>query len=93
MEPDEEMVKEINLDGEAVMVKPATPRERFTKIVGLLRQAEPLLTEATREMYKIPCRVTKYYGVDESDLPFSVRRIVAMTAMLSELLDKDASRE
>ena len=87
MEPDEEMVKEINLDGEAVMVKPATPRERFTKLVGLL------LTEATREMYKIPCRVTKYYGVDESDLPFSVRRIVAMTAMLSELLDKDASRE
>lgn len=92
MEPDEE-VKKMNLDGELVRVKEPTPREQFTKVVKLLREAEPFIAEATREMNKVSYQSATHYGIDVSSLEYAAQRLTVLTAMLSELLDKDGSRE
>lgn len=93
MATNEELVEEINLDGETVKVKPATPREKFTKIVGLLRQAEPFLAEATREMNKVEFSVAYRYGISQSDLAYATQQIASVMILVSELLDKESTHE
>lgn len=90
---EEEMVEETNLDGETVKVKPSTPREQFTKIVGLLRQAEPFLAAANREMNKVGYQIATSYGVTQPDLNYATQQITSLTAMISELLDKESTHE
>ena len=93
MATNEELVEQINLDGETVKVKPPTPREQFTKRVGLLRQAEPFLAEATREMNKVEYSVAYRYGISQSDLAYATQQIASMTILVSELLDKEPAHE